>query len=123
MFSASLETRLMWICPEVSIKGTDFSRNRILNMERVGDTCEFWCYIICHQYMAAWKFKVVENFDYKVHFLLLYLCPVHLVNASSSSNSKEGRPVCQAGVAQALLPCSTLASFTTCLIFLLYLGW
>lgn len=43
--------------------------------------------------MAAWKSKEVETFDYKVNFLLLYLCPVHLVNAFSSINSEEGRPV------------------------------
>lgn len=94
--------RLMWICPEASTKGTNFSRNRTLNIEHVGDTCNVWCCIICHQHTAAWKLKKVETFDYKVNFLLLCLCPAHLVSASSSSNSRDGRPVCQAGLAQAL---------------------
>lgn len=109
MFSASVEVSLMWICPEASIKGTNFSRNRTLNIDSVGDTCKVWYCVICHQHIAAWMFKEVETFDYKVNFLLLYLCPVHLVNATRSLNSKEGRPVCQAGVAQALLPWLPLA--------------
>lgn len=100
---------LSLICSEASIKGTNFSRNRTLNIDCVGDTCKVWYCIICHQHMAAWIFKEVETFDYKVNFLLLYLCPVHLVIASSSLNSKKGRPVCQARGAQALLPCSPLA--------------
>lgn len=40
--------------------------------------------------MVAWNFEEVETFDCKVNFLRLYLHPVHLVNASSSCNSKEG---------------------------------
>lgn len=54
----------------------------------VGDTCKVWCRIICHQYVATWKLKDVETFYDKVNFLLLYLCRVHSVNASSSSESR-----------------------------------
>lgn len=54
--------------------------------------------------MATWKFKEVETFDYKVNFLLLNLCRVHPVNASSSLESRERIRGCQAGEAQGLTP-------------------
>lgn len=128
MCPASVATRLICICPEVSIKGTNSSRNGRTNTEcaavpviYVGDTCRVQCcIIICHQYMATWKIKEVETFDYKVNFLLTFLCCVHPVNASSSSESKEERHGCQAGEARGLLPCSLAASFTTCRIFLVF---